>query len=307
MDYYLNEISLTPVADQTSAREMMATFVKLCSTLRGWGFGSLRLSRDHEIKQFAICESYCVYDWFKDETVDIDLRRRFRSIATQAPLVPDSEPTLLEKQALSEFSLPNIQGPVFGLGIAFLTGSLAVSLRSRLIWNNAFFDLVRYFLEANGDAREERVNVRHAAGLEHLDQHLDWLKELNSDKNWKPTDNYFPQQTFVDALAEKYGGWVGYYSHCKNMSETERIASYRSLAKLVAERHGYEFDRRVSALNDRHVFRAGSDRNRIYLSLDKDHGAFEVCSHQGQHLGEYNFAGEQLEGADKSGGHDLKV
>ena len=111
----------------------------------------------------------------------------------------------------------------------------------------------------------------------------------------------------VDALAEKYGGWESFYTRCKDMPETERIALYQSVAKLVAERHGYSNDGRVSRLNNRTVFKAGADRGAIYLALDTLHGTFEVCNYRGQHLKEYNFAGKKLEGPDKSGGHDLNV
>lgn len=306
MDYYLNEKSLTPAGD-AYVQDMMITFVRVCRTLHDYSLGSLRLDNEYDLKNYVLYDSYHLFDWLKDERVDKELRQQFRKIATNAPFVLDDETALLAKQALSEFSLPDLEGHVLGLGVAFLGDSISVSFLSNPMWDRAYMDLKWDFIDSDETYHERAEKVRHASQTGHLDIHLDWLQALKDAKDWNPSKVFFPKQEFVDDLVKKQGGWARYYTRCKNMPETERIASYRNLAQQSAERHGYRRDRSITQKNDRDIFAAGAGRNRIYLALDTLHGTFEVCNYQGQHLGEYNFAGEQIEGADSKKKHDIAV
>ncbi|MGE0853104.1 MAG: hypothetical protein AB7O44_26420 [Hyphomicrobiaceae bacterium] len=90
----------------------------------------------------------------------------------------------------------------------------------------------------------------------------------------------------------------------RRLPVNERVALVESTAQRFANRYGWEYDGRLSKLNDRSIYRAPS--GELY-SVDTQHGTFERCSPSGKHLGEYNFQLDQIDPADPSGDHDLRV
>ncbi|MCB5164944.1 hypothetical protein LG634_08895 [Streptomyces bambusae] len=67
----------------------------------------------------------------------------------------------------------------------------------------------------------------------------------------------------------------------------ERVARVSGEAERQAARHGFEFDRRLSSLNNRDVYR-DPGTGHLY-SVDTQHGRFEHCDARGRHQGEVNF------------------
>jgi hypothetical protein len=55
----------------------------------------------------------------------------------------------------------------------------------------------------------------------------------------------------------------------------------------------------------RTIFSSIKHGRKIYLSIDFEKPAFEICDEQGHHLGEYSFNGLKLSDLDATGGHDI--
>ncbi len=89
------------------------------------------------------------------------------------------------------------------------------------------------------------------------------------------------------------------------MPPNERVAAVKTEAESVAENKGLEWDRTLSKINKRDVYRDPNTGN-LY-SLDTQHGRFEVLNKKGIHMGEVDFNLNFTKIADKSGGHNLKI
>lgn len=82
--------------------------------------------------------------------------------------------------------------------------------------------------------------------------------------------------------------------------------------KIVALLNGYEYSEKVSNLNKgkekiRHIYTSGTGTKQVYLSIDVKSFGYEVCSHDGTHLGECNFEGEFTKSFDPKGKHSIRV
>jgi hypothetical protein len=91
----------------------------------------------------------------------------------------------------------------------------------------------------------------------------------------------------------------------RQLPTNERVALVESTAERFASRYGWEYDNRLSRLNNRSVYRDPAS-GELY-GVDTQHGTFERCSPSGKHMGEYNFLRDHIDPADPSGRHDLHV
>ncbi len=120
-------------------------------------------------------------------------------------------------------------------------------------------------------------------------------KYLNFDwGNWQPNkdfpDNLLPFKEVSDVYVQNFR------EQTRNMSRGEIKSIINKAGKIVAIINGYKFDKEVSGINEkgakREIYSAGESNHIIYLSVDFEHGGFEVCNHTGEWQGEYSFSGK---------------
>ncbi len=83
--------------------------------------------------------------------------------------------------------------------------------------------------------------------------------------------------------------------------------TFSKLGKEVAYRNGYIFNEEVTRINSiaiREIFNSKTEP-RVYLSIDFEKGAFEVCDHNGNHKGEFSYEGIQT--AKAKADHSIKI
>ncbi len=140
----------------------------------------------------------------------------------------------------------------------------------------------------------------------------DWFKYISNDletDSWKHKQNYFPKREFSDRLVNN--DWDKFRRDLKSISSNEKMAKIKEIGALVAKINGYRFNSDLSSHNQkkcksaRSIHQAGKKRDTIYLSVDFEKGAFEVCDFDGIHLGEFGFNGKRLQDADTTGKHNI--
>ena len=89
-----------------------------------------------------------------------------------------------------------------------------------------------------------------------------------------------------------------------SLSEGERIAQYRKHGHNVAIMNGWQMEQSVTKKNDRSIYCKKNGGRMNYLSIDTEHGTFELFDQNGSHLGEVNFSNEKMESAK---GHRINV
>ena len=86
------------------------------------------------------------------------------------------------------------------------------------------------------------------------------------------------------------------------------IATFLELGKEVAMRNGYKYDENISRINTAGIRKIYSSSSipKLYLSIDVEHGAFELCNDRGQHQGEYSYEGVATDPV-KRADHNIKI
>ncbi len=134
-----------------------------------------------------------------------------------------------------------------------------------------------------------------------INEPTDWFHYIpdNFDTaNWNHHENYFPGKEFSDQLVNN--NWAEFRDELKTYSPSARSAKIEEIGSLVAKINGYKYNSALSSYNQqkkgskRVIFQAGLSRKTIYLSIDFEKGAFEVCNFTGKWLGEFGFHGDEL-------------
>jgi hypothetical protein len=298
MDFYFNELSLTPLPNLATANDVLTKFVHCCTSLRKLGMKSLRLSVS--FTNFEIVENYCIYDWLKDESQKKEIRQQFKSIATRSPIIATEDKNLLEEAKQNDVYFDNKQ--TFGLMAAFIGRSLALSFISHPIWINSSISALQVFYDAENQFKENKVVVRHISLIEHLLEHKLWFKRV------LPMPEYDFSQPLPFSIVSKFMLPIDFYQETVNLNTDECIAIYKNWSEKIATANWYEFNAVITQMNgNRDIYHLGEGRNRIYLALDTQHGRFECCDHQGIHKGEFDFYGNLTKEADTKGKHNIRV
>lgn len=87
------------------------------------------------------------------------------------------------------------------------------------------------------------------------------------------------------------------------MSPAERVIAVKGKIAKVARKNGWEYDSKLSRINDRDVYRTKDGELR---AADTQHGRIEYTDKIGRHIDEVNIDGEFKYKTDKRGGHNLK-
>jgi hypothetical protein len=264
-----------------------------------------------------ISDGILIVDWVKQKNYSSHKEKTasqiLKNLITRTSLFDWND---ADRKLIADFPLIGIQFGESqeiseGLKIACLYRTVAVSLHTNEFWNTPYLKLM--WLDENDDTIAQDIFVKHATLTTHLDEHQEWLLQLKSNElilsSWNPSEVYFPCIDYSNLLVS--GDWSQFYKHRSDAKNKEEIrAIIVAFGKMVAERNFYEYDQKVSSINTtgaqkRIIYSAGIGKERIYLSIDLEHGGFEICNYKGMHLGEYFFDGNKK--SDYKSGHDINV
>lgn len=321
MVFTINELSLERVASDSEATNVLLVFADVSRALVKAGFSKIKLWDKSAFLEFELATNFKVIEWIKTNhkgNKEKTQSQFLKSLLTKTSLFnwTEEERKILQDIPIVGLEFNGQQLISEGLKFASLNGSIAISLATNQFWNCAQVQVL--YIEENGsELIEQTISVNHASQVDHLHEQNNWIQDVLrkrlSSENWKPKENYFPNLSYSNLLVPE-GNWQVFQDQKKQADSANPKDEIRALiltyGQQVAERNCYKLDVRLSALNStetkkRKIFYAGVGRDRIYLSLDLETGAFEVCDYKGDHLGEYFFDGQINKEAEK--GHGIKV
>jgi hypothetical protein len=140
--------------------------------------------------------------------------------------------------------------------------------------------------------------------------------EYSKNKHLKRSDINLENEQGVIKRGEKYHLFFPFLKYQQEVYEDTdfKLANNEQLAEELAELNFYRKDKNIENKNQskskkRHIYRAGNDKNALYLSLDMEQKvtvAFEVCDEKGRHQGEY-IAKTGVRNKLPDSSHDIKV
>lgn len=303
MDCIFNELSLEEaISDKTIAINLMSELIQLCKEINNLcKKPKMKLRAIDDLRQRELSNGYTIQDWLLDKNVDSSERSLLNTLLDH-PTV--NEFIVREEEYMDancKYCDDHIEKKSDGLAVAYTTGEagvLAVSLNSHVRWDKHEIDLL-----CSSNGQQKKVIIKHASQKKHIVQNKCFILIIKSDSfNVPSLDNPFPNLKQSNKLVDN--DWSQFQQQLDEYKD-QKLSTIQEMADNVARINGYSLNNELSSLNQkiknsrREIYETGSDRNKVYLSVDFEKGAFELCNHAGEHQGEYKFNGE-LSGNAKS-------
>ena len=197
-----NELSLVQVNSIADAQKILETFIKATIRASALGFTEMRLYENvlENLFQLDLFDGYRIDVWLNDRSVNSDLKLRFREIIANPPLL--NEDDFKEKEfyewSIFHLDIDSMKCQVYGLGAAYIFGTLSISLSTHQAWNKTSLSINHYTLTIEGNESNSSVDVPHFSTIENLNFHEQWIEKEqkksleNSQEMWNKREEHFP-------------------------------------------------------------------------------------------------------------------
>ena len=153
----LNELSLDHAPAVEPARDWMFTLIRTCFLAQTAGASRMLLLPEDAVQQ-ELSDGYSIWHWANDPLVDIDLRRKFLSMATYGPFTEKVlGPEALERLGVSEYF--HDERSAKGLSAAHVLDALAVSIPSGDTWDQETVEVRILSLDDAADRVQAKIRV----------------------------------------------------------------------------------------------------------------------------------------------------
>lgn len=150
MTLVFNELSASDLASTTyGGREMATNMVQAIADLVGDRAAKLIAVDSFDLFAMRLAGGYTLHDWLTDKQVDRDQRELLWTISTKVAFEQDVSEAVRDRFFLSEFLYNNQEAA--GLGLSYLIGTAAVSLRSHERWVRIYIGLRHLWIDDEGE------------------------------------------------------------------------------------------------------------------------------------------------------------
>ncbi len=209
LEMVFNELSLQT---QAPSREVAYQWmINLVDTVRVAtdDYGVDDILRVHsQVYNILLAPNYSVWNWLVDPIVELEIRQRIISLVSKVPFIDDLQDPKLENEILlTDFYYQ--RDKALSLGVAYLLGALAISVRSQEKWHPHRIELNASKLEDDGTLKLTAIQVVHASRVEHIQQHNDWITErLKADVRdgidlWERRGKLLPNLAFCENVKKQ--------------------------------------------------------------------------------------------------------
>lgn len=278
MQMVINELSARfPGESVAEARDMMEMFVNTYFRMKDMIQNDVILL-DQEYVSFLLAPNYRIEQWRNDAEVDIEVKRRFRSLI-QHSAVYNSEDFQMEHEEMICSEFRHQERESRGCQLAYELEGVAVSFLSDDFWKSPVIEGIYRNIEDDGEIIEIEAEVRNVSCKENIDifeQYYRQRSDIYNRKTFKSgndilenKDALFPNLIFCDTALRQLRYDVG-------SSEVSQV--YKKLMELQREaellngpfRAEYltkatpESSITLQQFEEEHTFRLPDGRNQIF-------------------------------------------
>jgi hypothetical protein len=212
---FFNELSCSAAQPKERVDEVMRQLVHVLRGIAAQRQDTALIS-NAKLKELELAPGYYMAEWSR-RPANIDLWRWIRRMQNRAPF-SDVLPTGVGEGVDYFFK----RRPVKALGAAHLMDGLSVSLLVDPDWEAPWIQTDRIVLTEDPDGEplllQEAVEVRHVATLDHVDAHMEWLKQIgipdlkHGSEIWEAREDLYPNLLFLprteQQLSKLRADWV---------------------------------------------------------------------------------------------------
>lgn len=165
--------------------------------------------------------------------------------------------------------------------------------------------------------RKHKFNIKKPQNHVYIINHI--YEEIDSNLAYFILNNIYVKNILrpnIDSPLPNKELCKDYYDLQKRRIETgdDKLQIYSSIAKEVASRNTYIFNKEVSQKNKNKSKNYKKNKReiydingKIYISTDFESGCFEFYNSKGKHQGEFSYTNNSLSPPDETGRHDIIV
>ena len=289
LEMVFNELSLrTPAPDIPTARQWMTELIQTLRKATSSGVKRVVRTQD-DMNIIQLAPGYPLAKWRNDPSVIREERSFFRLLTTKAPFWTD-----VAEEIKNDFDLSEVlyQGErASGLGFAFVSDSLTVSLCSEVIWDGSYLTLNITQLDEHDNLIEEQVEIVHASRSEHITEHNNWIQNRirtsvrDGGDLWQRRDELFPHLEFCASVEGQICSLLAGYPML--IQVTKRLFELEEAAKVwtsgffdlesLPSKATPESDSRLKEFKNKLTIQCPDGTNRLFsLHLRMTPGAWRL-------------------------------
>lgn len=247
MQMILNELSAKfPVQSPEEGKVLMGTFLETCFAVKKI-IGNDSILLDQDYRSFELAYGYRIEQWRNDPTVDVEDKRRFRTLINKSAVYNSEE---FEQENVwdfrTDFQHKNYSSK--GCLLAYEMDGVAVSFLSSAYWKTSEIEGTYTELLDAGDLKQYQVTIPNVSYMENViifKKYYEQKKEewrymniLSGQDILQSADHMFPNLVFCENAVRGCQ---------KNVGVSEAGQVYRRLLELQRVAEGMEtmFDKNL--------------------------------------------------------------
>lgn len=298
MRLYVNDLSFRNDVQIDEPENVVKSFLDVCNWVKKYSFEKIHMPADYKSRELV--SGYSLGSFLASNPKSSLLYQKLKGIMANQFIVFDHQ--ALEEETI-QYVRWNNQESEF-LKQAFNTDTPTISLKTIHEFTNHQIQIKNEYLDANETEISEDDTLNNLSDISHFTQLHEFLSQKQIEiaaleSRWDAIKNPI---RFKDR-SEQYLADKNFDAEFASGNKNYKVGLANMAGTFIAEINGWKYNSRLSERNGRRVFKA---LNQLaYLSIDTQHGTFEVHDRHGIHCYEINFKGEILEGAQHN--HNIEI
>ncbi len=298
MRLYINDLSFRNDVQIDNPNKLVESFLDVCDRIKKYSFEKIYVPADCKVRELTI--GYSLNTFLDNNPRNSLLHQKLKSIMANQFIKIEHD---VDAENLIQYVKWNNQESEF-LKRAFNTETPVLSFKTIPVFTGHQINITSEYIDENDHPQSENCTLNNLSELSHFTALNAFLNQKQLEiadlqDKWNAIDNpiRFKPRT-IQYLAD-----IGYNNKWASANANVKVALANDTGSYIALLNGWEYKSRLSGRNGRKVFKALNQM--VYMSIDTQHGTFEIHNRKGIHCYEINFKGDVLEGAQNN--HNIEI
>lgn len=298
MRLYVNDLSFRNDVQADEPEALVKSFMDVCDRIKKYSFDKILMPDNYT--SLELVSGYTIGSFLASEPKNSVLYQKLKGIMANQ----------FVKIELDDYDEDEIQYVKWNsqesefLKRALNTETPVVSFKTLRAFTCHQVQITNEYLDSNENPVIENKTITNFSDIIHFSTLQEYLNQKHLEiaelqSKWDALKNPIR----FNARTNQYLASINYSYNWANGNAEYRVGLAKMAGTYIAQINGWQYKSRISERNDRKVFKA---LNQLaYLSIDTQHGTFEVHDRNGKHCYEINFNGDPLEEAQQN--HDIEI
>lgn len=297
MRLYVNDLSFRNDVQINEPDTLVKSFMDVCDRIKKYSFDKILMPDEYTSRE--IVSGYTIGNFLASKPKNSILYQKLKGIMANQ----------LVKIEMDDFDNEIQYVKWNNEESEFLKGSLntdtpTVSFKTEPEFATHQIQITNEYLDADENTITENPSLNNISDISHFTQLHGFLsqKQIEIAELQSKWDAIKYPIRFIERTNQHLSD-NNFDVEFARGNENYKVGLANKVGTYIAKLNGWEYKSRLSTRNNRRVFKALNQL--VYLSIDTQHGTFEVHDRNGIHCYEINFKGDPIEGTQHN--HDIEI